>query len=172
MAHGGGTSRFAVLVMLLSNCAQTTAPPAAPTAEACAQATQEPTRPDPSQKETDARRLIELSGGAELANKSIDQMIATFKKTLPAIDADLWQRFREEVDTSQFVEMAIPLYVEKMSHESILAAVGFMETPAGQKYVRENGDLAIEMQGVGMKWGTIVTAQVIEKLKASGYSPD
>jgi hypothetical protein len=114
-------------------------------------------------KEADIRKLLELSGGKNLAGQMMDSMSQNIKplvtNSLPPGDyrerlVDLFfEKFRAKANTQNLVEMAVPLYDKYLTADEIKGLIQFYGTPLGQKAVSVLPKLTAEMQQQGRAWG-------------------
>jgi hypothetical protein len=159
--------RHLVLTLWLVGCATTQTASTCPPSTA---ASTQPAKLDPAQKEADIRKLLEVTGSARLARQMLDHMIESFRTQLPSVPGEFWDRFISEVDVNQFVDMVVPVYMKRMSHDAIFAALQFFESAPGRKFSAETVPVAAESQRIGERWGSIISAQAIEKMRDSGYA--
>ena len=118
---------------------------------------------DQQAKQADIRRLLQLTGAANLANQSMDGMEKSVKTlmsdSLPPGEyrdqlLDLFfQKFRSKRDTNQLIDLVVPIYDKYYTHEDIKALIAFYESPVAQKMVAVLPKVLQESQTAGMKWG-------------------
>lgn len=125
----------------------------------------------PQQKQQDVFRLIELSGGAELAEMVLDNFLEMGKQAFPDVPDRFWAEFAQSVDAQVFVDLAAPIWDKYFTHQDILDMIEFYETPIGQKLVRLQPTITQEMMEAGQRWGEELGQEIAEKLSAAGYLP-
>jgi uncharacterized protein len=118
---------------------------------------------DQEAKRADIRRLLELTGAANMANQSMDGMESSVKAlmsgSLPPGEyrdqlLDLFfQKFHAKRDTNQLIELVIPIYDKYYTHDDIKALIAFYETPVAKKMVAILPKVVQESQAAGLKWG-------------------
>ncbi len=157
-----------VVCLLLSCCAYSQSQAPASPGQGGEQAgvpgivSDQPLNVDPA-KAADIHRLIELTGGKQLAVQMIDQMSRSLKplmtNSLPPGEyreklVDLfYAKFQSKLDIGKFEEMAVPIYDKYLSREEVKGLIEFYQTPLGQKTLKVLPRLMTEMQAAGEKWG-------------------
>jgi uncharacterized protein len=117
---------------------------------------------DPA-KETDIRRLLNLTGVKSLATQMMDGMQQSVKpmmtNSLPPGEyreklVDLFfVKFRSKADPQQMLDLAVPIYDKYYSHEEIKGLIQFYETPLGQKTISLLPKMMGELQEEGRQMG-------------------
>lgn len=118
---------------------------------------------DEQAKQADIRRLLQLTGAANLATQSMDGMEKSVKglmsDSLPPGEyrdqlLDLFfQKFRSKRDTDQLIDLVVPIYDKYYTHDDIKALIAFYDTPVAQKMLAVLPKVLQESQTAGMKWG-------------------
>lgn len=121
--------------------------------------------------ETDIRRMLAVSGSAEVSTQVIDSMFGNFKQMSPNVPAEFWEEFKREFTGDEMFDLLIPIYARHMTHEDIIATIDFYESPAGQRMVASLPKITEESFDAGQKWGKEVAIRVFKKLVAEGYMP-
>lgn len=141
--------------------ASATAPqqPAAPSAPPPAAAS---TKIDPV-KAADIRRLLEIAGGKDMAQKSMDNMMSLFQnslsKSLPPGDASqkLIQLFLERLKTKLNVEalqdQIVSIYDKYLTDDDIQGLIRFYQTPLGQRTLKVLPQILQESREAGFRLG-------------------
>lgn len=129
-----------------------------------------------SAKESDIRRLLDLTGVKALVAQTMDGMEKSIKplvaNSLPPGDyreklIDLFfDRFRSKADSEHLLGMAIPIYDKYFSHEEIRGLIKFYETPLGQKTISVLPQLMAEVQEEGRKWGGDLGSESMQEVLA------
>ncbi|MDZ4860279.1 MAG: DUF2059 domain-containing protein [Candidatus Hydrogenedentes bacterium] len=128
----------------------------------------QPPAEDKVAKEKDIRKLMQLTGAGDLGAQSFAQLLESFKTTHPTVPATFWEEFKLDVQPDELVALIIPIYDQNLTHEDIIEAIKFYESPAGQ---RLTGALpAISQQSVqaGQAWGQEIGNRAATKLRAQG----
>jgi uncharacterized protein involved in copper resistance len=122
--------------------------------------------------DADIKRLLEVTHVKEVATQVIHKMMIQMKQNAPKVPEQFWSDFETEFDVNRLCEMMFPVYRKHLSRRTVLAAIAFMETPEGKLYANASQAMAAEGQEIGAKWGSIIVAQVLEKLESKGYAKD
>lgn len=138
--------------------APSTPPPAAP---ATSPAPTSATGVDPD-KETQIRKLLELTGTIKLVEQMKVQLLAAFKKQRPDVPPELWARLSDEIDTSAIINKFIPLYDKYYTLDDLIVMNAFYESPVGQKMLAANPEIARQSVVLGQDW----TKQIGQKAES------
>jgi hypothetical protein len=122
-----------------------------------------------TEKRADIRRLLELTGSAELGIDIMEQMIGNYKMSFPDVPSDFWDNFMEEVSPDDLIDLIIPIYDRYLTHREIRNIIAFYETPTGKKLIRVLPLIQQDSYDAGTAWGLEISNRVIEKLKQKGY---
>jgi len=114
-------------------------------------------------KQTDIRRLLEITGSGSLATQSMDQMEKTIRPmvtdALPPGEyrsklVDLFfEKFRSKRDPANLMNLVIPIYDKYYSDEDIRGLIQLYQTPLGKKMLSTLPQVMAESQAAGTKWG-------------------
>ncbi|MDR3013205.1 MAG: DUF2059 domain-containing protein [Chitinispirillales bacterium] len=119
--------------------------------------------------ESDILRLLELSGGAEMANQMVDALTQQFQQLLPtAMPATFWDGIKAKVNSGEFLQLSIPVYKKYYTHDEIKELIKFYETPIGRKMAQVSPAMAQEMMVIGQRWGEKVGAELMNEIMRSG----
>ena len=153
-AHGSARAQQAATTQATGDAQK---PPSVPAADSSGEAA------IPPAKEADIRKLLEVTGGAQLAKQMMDSMQGNMKPLLtrslpPGEYRDqlvelFFEKFQSKADTQQLTNQLVPIYDRYLSDEDIKGLVQFYQTPLGQKALGVLPKLSAEAQSVGSKWG-------------------
>lgn len=122
-----------------------------------------------AEKQRDIRRLMVLTGAGDLGIQVTDQMLASFKESLPQVPDTFWQEFRKDINANALIDLCVPVYEKHLSHSDIKEMIRFYETPAGKRVVKALPLITQESMLAGQKWGQDIAQKAVEKLQKSGY---
>lgn len=122
--------------------------------------------PRPSSKAQDLRRLLLLSGSAQLGEQVVAELVASLRKAMPNVPESFWASFRSEVRTDELLDLIVPVYDRHLSADEVKALLAFYDSPAGKKFIAALPALTKESSAVGERWGRSLTERAIAKLKA------
>jgi uncharacterized protein len=151
-----------VLVSSIATAAQT--PAQNPIAQASPQ-----TDAQRAAKRADIRKLIELTGAANISADALQKMIEPLKASYPQVPEEFWNTFVHEVHSDELVDLVIPIYDKYYTHEEIQELMHFYETPVGQKTIKVLPKLSAEAIDAGQEWGRMVADRAMRKLRQKGY---
>jgi hypothetical protein len=144
-----------------TGCASAGPPaPCAPTTTAAG------TAPDDLDKLTDeqlARRLMELTGAANLG-KQMGTAMAEQMKKMPGMPAGFMDRFSANIHPDELTALLVPIYVKELDHETLLAVVRFYETKSGRVLIGKLPLLTQESMEVGKQWGGALAKKTLEEM--------
>ena len=144
-----------------SAVAQTTA---APTAQASDSAKQQQ-----DAKRAEIRKLIELTGAANVSADAMRQIIAPIRNSYPDVPEAFWETFLKEVHPDELIDLVIPIYDRYYTLDEIHELTHFYQSPVGQKTIKVLPKLSAEAIYAGQQWGQTITDRAMRKLRQQGY---
>lgn len=121
-------------------------------------------------KETQIRKLLDITGSVKLGTESMDRIIETFKTNFNNVPAEFWDEFRSEIDAEGLIKLIVPIYDKYYSEEDVRQLIAFYETPLGKKLIEKTPFILRDSFTSGQQWGKEIGARVVERLKEKGYS--
>jgi hypothetical protein len=116
------------------------------------------------------QRLLVATGARTNMHIVIDGMIDVYRRNLPQVPAQMWEEMRKSFDVDTLIAMEIPIYQKYLTLDEVRAIANFYETPIGKKLISVQPMILQESMAVGRAWGEQVGRQIMEKLKAQGYT--
>ncbi len=117
------------------------------------------------------KSLLEITGSAKLGVQMMENMAATFKKSLPEVPDQFWKDFLAEAKPDTLIELLMPIYSKHFSDEEVLHLIEFYKTPLGKKVIEKMPLIAQESYAIGEVWGKKISEQVLKKLIEKGFAP-
>jgi hypothetical protein len=143
---------FALLFVAVSLRAQT--PPAAAAA--------------PNAK---VKKLLQLTGAGALGMQMIDQMMGSFKESMPDVPEEFWTGVRAKFKPDDLVDLVAPIYAKHLTDSDVDELITFFSSPAGKHFVEKQPLILADSMKVGQEWGERIAADVISDLQKKGYGP-
>src|SRR5262245_29533232 len=81
------------------------------------------------------RKLLEVTGAADLGKQVADRMIETFGRT-SSLPPGFVDRFKQNLQTDSLADLIVPIYMKHFDRETIIAAIRFYGSPPGQRIVK------------------------------------
>jgi hypothetical protein len=116
-----------------------------------------------AQKEADIRRLIAITGAAQLGIQMMEDMETNLR---PVLESSLppgeyrhtlielfFQKFRSKARQESLVAMVVPIYDRHFSDEELKGLIAFYESPVGKKAVEVLPQVMDESREAGSRWG-------------------
>lgn len=128
----------------------------------------QPPAEDKAVKEQDIRKLMQLTGAGDVGVQSLARLVESYKKTYPNVVPTFWDEFAQEVKPDELVALIIPIYDQNLSHEDIIEAIKFYESPAGQRLTAALPQISQQSVQAGQAWGQDIDNRVVTKLRAQG----
>ena len=122
-----------------------------------------------SEKRAEIRRLIELTGAANVSGVALKQIIAPIRQTFPQVPSKFWDDFIKEIDPQELVDLVVPIYDKYYTIDDIHALTQFYQSPVGQKTIKVLPQLSAQAIDAGQRWGQTVAERAMRKLKQQGY---
>ncbi|MBO9660309.1 MAG: DUF2059 domain-containing protein, partial [Chitinophagaceae bacterium] len=91
---------------------------------------------------------------------------------LPQVPDAFWDKMLEMAKPEALADLVIPVYVKHYSDEDVMELIRFYKTPVGKKVIEKMPLVLQECLAIGGKWGEKIAQDIIEKLKAEGYTKD
>ena len=120
-------------------------------------------------KRMEIRKLIELTGAANVSADALRQIISPLKAGFPDVPEAFWDTFTKEVHSDELIDLVIPIYDRYYTRDEIKDLTAFYQTPVGQKTIEILPKLSAEAIDAGQEWGRMVADRAMRKLKESGY---
>ena len=156
------TSIIAVALLCCSAVSQKFSQPVSPNASTTSQ-------PQQDAKRAEIRKLIELTGAANVSADALRQIIAPLRAGFPQVPSEFWDNFIKEVRSDELVDLVVPIYDKYYTLEEIRDLTRFYQSPVGQKTIKVLPKLSAEAIDAGQEWGRIVADRAMRKLKDKGY---
>jgi hypothetical protein len=118
-------------------------------------------------KQQDIRRLLKMTGSAELGSQVLTQMLSNMKKSLPNVPEAFWTDVAQEIHTEELVSLIVPIYDRNLSQDDVRELIKFYGSPTGKKFVSVLPKITEESMAVGQTWGNQLVQKVIAKLQQS-----
>jgi uncharacterized protein len=120
-------------------------------------------------KRAEIRKLIELTGAANVSADALRQIIAPLKAGFPQVPQEFWDNFAKEVRSDELIDLVVPIYDKYYTRDEIHDLTVFYQSPVGQKTIKVLPKLSAEAINAGQAWGQMVADRAIRKLKEKGY---
>ena len=116
-------------------------------------------------KQADIRKLMKVTGAANLGEQMMTQMLPMLKQNSTGIPDEFWTEFMSEIDMSKLVELCIPSYEKYFTHDEIKGLLKFYETPLGKKMIQVQPQIMLECMIAGQQWGQQIGAKAAQKIQ-------
>ena len=123
----------------------------------------------PSEKANDIRRMLDLTGSGQLGVQVMEQMLPQFRKMMPKVPQKFWDDFMKEVNADELVDLVVPFYDKRLTHDEVKQVIKFYESPVGKKLTAAIPEISAESMEAGRRWGMEIGQRVQRKLKEQGY---
>jgi hypothetical protein len=121
------------------------------------------------EKVKDIRRLLEVSGAGKMGIQVLTAMVGQFKTMMPKVPPKFWDDFAKEAKPEELIDLVVPLYDKRLTHEEVKGIIKFYESPVGRKLVGIQPELTAESMEVGKQWGMKLGMRVQKQLQEKGY---
>lgn len=120
-------------------------------------------------KRGEIRKLIELTGAANISADALQKMIEPLKASYPQVPEEFWNTFIHEVHSDELIDLVIPIYDKYYTRDEIQELTRFYQSPVGQKTIKVLPKLSAEAIDAGQEWGRMVADRAMRKLREKGY---
>ena len=119
---------------------------------------------DEKEKDAAVRRILTATHAGDMGKQVMKRMTEQLAK-MPGLPAGFMEKFADEVDPNELVELIVPIYKQHYDLETLKAVASFYESPTGRKFVAEQPVVAAEAQAAGTKWGQELAKRVMEEMQ-------
>ena len=133
-----------------------------------------------AEKQADIRRLMEMTGGTNMARQfasaSSRQMFQMLKAAQPDIpdralvvmEQELLGLFTEKMGApGGLFEQIIPIYHRHLSHAEIRELIAFYESPIGRKTISVMPQVVGESMQAGQRWGLALGPELQRRIRSA-----
>lgn len=118
------------------------------------------------------KNLMNLTGSGNLGVSVVNNMIDSFKKSLPNVENAFWNEFKKEIIAEDLVNLIIPIYDKHFTENEIDELIAFYNTPIGKKMISTLPTITQESMLAGQNWGKLIGEKVIKSLREKGIIED
>lgn len=130
---------------------------------------------DPA-KETEIRRLLEITGAQKMmlniSNQMTDQIRQNLLKQLPPGErsqkiADAFkQKWMERASSDKLIGLIIPIYDRHLTLADIRGLIEFYQSPLGQRLLQALPQITQESMQAGVQWGQDMSQGILNEMQA------
>ena len=153
---------FGLLVLFAATASAQAPPPHTPLPSTSSSAEQ-------TAKRVEIRKLIELTGAANVSGDALRQIISPLKAAYPEVPDEFWDTFTKEIHSDELIDLVIPIYDKYYTRDEIRDLMLFYQSPVGQKTIKVLPKLSAEAIDAGQEWGKMVADRAMRKLREKGY---
>ncbi len=119
---------------------------------------------------TTIRQLLAITGTGKRMVQGIETMVPAQRASNPRIPAAFWNAFLAHArqDTTQLMELLIPIYASHLTKAELEGLVRFYQTPLGRRLAEALPLITQESMQAGQSWGAGIGRQVAESLAQNG----
>jgi hypothetical protein len=138
---------------------------------ACSLLTVAPAFADDASKQATIRKLIEVTGAAQMGKQVMDTLFQQVKPLYPSVPGELWDELASLFTPGEMVELVVPIYDKHFDQEELEALLAFYESPTGRKLLSKMPAVMQESVGVGNAWGQKKALELMKRLTERGFKP-
>ncbi|MEO8877878.1 MAG: DUF2059 domain-containing protein [Polyangiaceae bacterium] len=109
------------------------------------------------------RKLLDVTGAGNLGVQVAHNMMETFRK-MPDLPPGFIDKFKENMKVSELTDVIVPIYLKHYDRKTLIAAIHFYQTDAGQTIVKSLPLVTAESMEVGKAWGTKLAKKTLNDL--------
>ena len=125
-----------------------------------------------TQKRADIISFLSASGSGEMLMNVAEQIVKVFKDNYPDVPEKVWEDCKDAINTSELIELLVPIYDRNFTHVEIKEMIKFYHTPVGKKLVKSTPQIIEESYRIGEQWGKDKSQTILDRLKKDGYIQD
>jgi len=113
-----------------------------------------------------ARKLLEVSGSADLGKQVMEQLIGQMRQMAPSeVPDDFWTKTIERYDTGELIEKIIPIYTANLTADEMKAAIEFYSSANGKAIIEKMPQIMTESMTAGQEWGMSIAGEVMQEIQ-------
>lgn len=116
-------------------------------------------------KRQDIRKLLEVTGAAQIGQQIAAQMLPMFKQSNPQVPQKFWDEVMKEFDTKSMIELIIPIYDKHLTHDDVRGLIAFYQSPLGRKVTGVMPQITQESMQAGQQWGMQIAQRIQKRLE-------
>ena len=155
--------------VLVSVCSMGAFAQSSSAAASTAQAPSAQSAGDQGAKRAEIRKLIELTGAANISADALRKIIDPLRAGFPQVPEEFWNTFIKEVHSDELIDLVVPIYDKYYTRDEIQDLARFYQSPVGQKTIKVLPMLSAEAIDAGQEWGKMVADRAMRKLREKGY---
>jgi len=109
------------------------------------------------------RKLLEVTGSADLGKQVAASMLDTFRK-MPNLPPGFIDRFKQNLRVEEVTELIVPIYLKHYNRPTMLAAVRFYQSEHGRTLVAGLPIVTAESTEAGKNWGGELAKRTLKDL--------
>jgi uncharacterized protein len=119
-----------------------------------------------------ARRLLELTGAADVAVREIEAMVPVQRQANPQIPAAFWDAVLAHArhDIPQLMDSLMAIYAAHFTPAELEALVRFYESPLGRRVAEVQPLINQESIQAGRRWGEAIGRAIGDSLVRAGVT--
>jgi hypothetical protein len=121
-------------------------------------------------REAKVRKLLELTGAAQLGQQTLDAMLMEFS-SMPGLPPGFIEEVRALAKAEQLVDLIVPVYLKNLQEADIDAAIAFYSSPSGKRMVAALPAINQQSMAAGQQWGAQLAEQAMKNLQAKQAAP-
>jgi hypothetical protein len=127
-----------------------------------------PTAIDP-QRRANIIKLMQVTGAGDIGAKVLDQIICSFRQSIPTVPDKFWQDVRAGINQDSLIDLCIPIYDQALSDIELKEMIKFFESAIGKKFIDILPHVTEQSMIKGQEWGQEISLRIAQKLEAQGY---
>jgi hypothetical protein len=116
-------------------------------------------------KKQDIRKLLDLTGAAQIGQQIAAQMIPMFKQSNPQVPQKFWDDVQKEFNPEAMIQLIIPIYEKHLTHDDVRGLIAFYQSPLGRKMTAVTPQITQESMAAGQQWGMQIAQRVQKRLQ-------
>ncbi|HJO92068.1 MAG TPA: DUF2059 domain-containing protein [Victivallales bacterium] len=112
-----------------------------------------------------ALEVIKLTKADKMAELTLKQMVAIFKKSKPEISNEFWGKFVKEANYQEFTNMIADVYAKNYTVPELDAMIKFYKSPIGKEIIKKQPEVSKASMLAGQKWGKQLGMKIAMELQ-------
>lgn len=114
-----------------------------------------------ARKKRKVQDLLEAMGQKDIAKRSVEQMLDSFKEM--GLPEDFAEKFKARFDIDELLAMSVDVYSERLDESTIDATAAFYATEEGKKLAAATPEITLECLKRGQEYGRNLAEEIMRE---------
>jgi hypothetical protein len=117
-----------------------------------------------------ARKMMELTGGAKLAQQVMQSMGETLQK-MPGMPSGFMAKLVANAKPDDLINLLVPIYVRNYDRDTMIGAIRYYQSDVGKSLIKHLPDVTRESSVAGKGWGRELVEKTLKEMGSPTGGP-